>query len=63
MCSFAESSTRGNRPKFRDMMKQNSKKGCNCKQINENVANNMVERVLEAITISKDTLQPYVDVL
>ena len=44
-------------------LKPNSKKGCNCKQINENVANNMVERVLEAITISKDTLQPYVDVL
>lgn len=44
-------------------LKPNSKKGCNCKQINENVANNMVERVLEAITISKDKLQPYVDVL
>lgn len=44
-------------------LKPNSKKGCNCKQVNENVANKMVSEVFKAMSIPKDVLKPYVDVI
>ncbi len=44
-------------------LKPNTKKGCDCKQINENVANDMVSRVFKSMSMSTKTLQPYVEVL
>lgn len=44
-------------------LKPNSKKGCNCKQINENVANDMVSRVFKSMSMSEEALQPYVEAL
>lgn len=44
-------------------LKPNRKKGCNCRQINENVANDVVAEVLKSICISTDTLEQYVDSL
>ena len=44
-------------------LKPNSKKGCNCKQINENVANNMVSEVFKSMSISEEALKPYVETL
>lgn len=37
------------------------KNGCNCKQINEEVANNLVEGVLKSMTIPEDVLNMYLD--
>lgn len=39
------------------------KNGCNCKQINEEVANNLVEKVLKSMTIPEDVLNMYLDKL
>lgn len=39
------------------------KKGCNCKQINEEVANKLVEDTLKAMTIPEDVLKMYLDKL
>lgn len=44
-------------------LKPNSKKGCNCKQINENVANDMVSNVFKAMSMPEDELQTYVEAL
>ena len=44
-------------------LKPNSKKGCNCKQINENVANEMVSEVFKSMSIPADVLQTYVEAL
>ena len=39
------------------------KKGCNCKQINEEVANKLVEGVLKSMTIPEEVLNLYLDKL
>lgn len=39
------------------------KKGCNCKQINEEVANKLVEEVFKSMTIPEDILNMYLDKL
>lgn len=44
-------------------LKPNTKKGCDCKQINENVANDIVSRVFKSMSISTETLQPYIEAL
>jgi hypothetical protein len=44
-------------------LKPNSKKGCNCKQINENVANDMVSKVFKSMSMPEEELQAYVEAL
>ena len=44
-------------------LKPNTKKGCNCKQINENVANDMVEEVFKAMSMPDEVKQSYVKAL
>lgn len=39
------------------------KNGCNCKQINEEVANSLVEKVLKSMMIPEDVLNMYLDKL
>ena len=44
-------------------LKPNSKKGCTCKQINENVANDMVSKVFKSMSMPEEELQAYVEAL
>ena len=44
-------------------LKPNSKKGCNCKQINEEVANKLVEDVFKDMFLPNDVLIPYISKL
>ena len=44
-------------------LRPNTKKGCNCKQINEEVANKLVEEVLKNMSIPSDVLELYLDKL
>lgn len=44
-------------------LRPKSRNGCNCKQINEEVANKLVEGVFKSMTISEDVLNIYLDKL
>ncbi len=44
-------------------LKPNSKKDCTCKQINENVANDMVSKVFKSMSMPEDELQVYLEAL
>lgn len=44
-------------------LRPNTKKGCNCRQINEEVANKLVEEVFKSMTIPKEALEACLDKL